>query len=113
MGLRVQEEGASESRPVMGRIGVATLPYPKGCRLPSGVGGHERSANRRRKRRRTVGAVARTVAGAASATDDISVAGTASVMSRLAPNGRPRLVSGGVGRRSRAGSYRAGTLFNA
>jgi len=115
MGLRVKEEGASESRPVMGRIGVATSPSGKPGRLPSGVGGREASANRRRKRRRYVGAVATTVAGAASATEVISVAGTAAVTLRLAPRpmGQPRLGRGVVGRRSRAGSYLAGTLFDA
>ena len=70
MGLRVQDEGASESRSVMGRIGVVTLPYSKGCRLPSGVDGREQSANRRSKRRRYVGEVATTFAGAACATAD-------------------------------------------
>ena len=29
MGLRVEEEGASESHPVMGRIGVETGPHGK------------------------------------------------------------------------------------
>src|SRR5438874_11262174 len=70
MGLRVQEEGASEGRPVMGRIGVATSPHAKGGRLPSGVGGREPSANRRRLGCRTVGAVVTTVAGAPAASAD-------------------------------------------
>ena len=70
MGLRVKEEGASEGRPVMGRIGVATLPPAKAGRLPSGVGGREPSANRRRLGCRTVGAVVTTVAGAPAATAD-------------------------------------------
>src|SRR5438132_2997394 len=115
MGLRVQDEGASEYRPVRDRIGVATSPHGKPCRLPSGVDGREPSANRRRGRRRTVGAAVRAVAGAASATEITSVAGTAVVTLRSAPRpmGRPRLVRGVVGRRSRAGSYRVGTSFNA
>jgi hypothetical protein len=45
-GQRVEEEGASEGRLVTGRIGVATLPHPKGGRLPSGVGARDRTANR-------------------------------------------------------------------
>src|SRR5260221_10081771 len=88
MGLRVKDRGGSKCRPVMGRIGVETSPHPKGGRLPRGVGGCEPSANRRRGRRRNVGAVVTTVAGAASATEDLSVAGTVVVMSRLAR--RPR-----------------------
>jgi len=52
MGLRVWDEGASECRPVIGRIGVATSPRPKGCRLPSGVVGREPSANRRSEQSR-------------------------------------------------------------
>src|SRR5271170_2642456 len=50
MGLRVQEEGASECRSVMGRIGVASWwqdhPAAKAGRLPSGVGVREPWANR-------------------------------------------------------------------
>jgi hypothetical protein len=83
MGLRVKDRGESECRPVMGRIGVVTSPRTKGGRLPRGVGGCEPSANRHRGRRRYDGAVVTTVAGAASATEDISVAGSAVVMSRL------------------------------
>ena len=52
MGLRVKDEGGSEGRPVMGRIGVATSPHAKAGRLPSGVGGREPSANRRREQSR-------------------------------------------------------------
>src|SRR5262249_43307785 len=91
-GLRGEEEGASECRPVMGRIGLATLPHPKGGRLPAGVGGRERSANRRRGRRRSVGAVVMTVAGAAPATEVMSVAGTGVVTLRWTPRpmGPPR-----------------------
>jgi hypothetical protein len=98
-GWRVKEEGASEGRPVIGRIGVATLPPGKPGRLPSGVGGRERATNRRRKQSRTVGAAVRAVAGAASATDVISVAGTAVVPSRSSPRpmGRPRACSRCVG----------------
>jgi len=80
----------------MGRIGVATLPRPKGGRLPKGVGGREQAANRRRGQSRTVGAVATTVAGAASATEIISVAGSAVVTPRLSskPMRQPRPVEG-------------------
>jgi len=67
MGLRVEDRGESKRRPVMGRIGVATLPHPKGSRLPRGVGGREPSANRRRGRRSYVGRVAMALAGAAAA----------------------------------------------
>src|SRR5437868_2401013 len=67
-GLRVEEEGGSECRPVMDWIGVATSSHPKGGRLPSGVGGRETPANRRREQSRTVGEVAMTFAGAAPAT---------------------------------------------
>jgi hypothetical protein len=64
------------------------VPLPKGGRLPSGVGGHEPPVNRRRGRRRYVGAAVMAVAGAAPATVVTSVAGPAVVTSRLAP--RPR-----------------------
>src|SRR5215471_14253964 len=113
MGLRVKDRGASEGRPVIGRIGV--IPYPKGGRLPRGVGGREPSANRRRGRRRTVGAVVTAAAGAASATEVTSVAGTAVVTLRWTPRptGPPRPVRGVVGRRSRTGSNLAGTLSEA
>src|SRR5205823_3746195 len=115
MGLRVKDEGASECRSVMDWIGVATSPRAKASRLPSGVGGREPSANRRRGRRRYVGRVAMTLAGAASTTEIISVAGTAAVMLRLSsrPMRQPRLGRGVVGRRSRAGSYLAETLSEA
>src|SRR5437016_3695464 len=88
MGLRVEEEGGSEGRPGTGRIGVATSPHAPAGRLPSGVGGREPSAHRRSEPSRTVGAVVKAFAGAARATDDISVVGTAVVTSRLTP--RPR-----------------------
>src|SRR3954454_9408062 len=115
MGLRVKEEGASEGRSVMGRIGVATGPHPKGGRLPSGVGGREPSANRRRLGWRSVGGDATTLALAPAATEDNPVAGSAVVTLRWTPSpmGQPRLVRGVVGRRSRTGSYLAGTLFDA
>jgi hypothetical protein len=54
---------------------VATLLRAKAGRLPSGVSGREPSANRRSKQSRTVGEVAMTSAGAACATEIISVAG--------------------------------------
>src|SRR5215207_9297192 len=96
MGLRGKDRGASQGRPVMGRIGVVTSPYPKGGRLHRGVGGCETSANRRRGRRRNVGAVVTTVAGAASATEDISVAGTVVVTRQERNSGRAGLRSGSV-----------------
>jgi hypothetical protein len=46
MGLRVKEEGGSEGRLVIGRIGIATLSHPQGGRLPSGVDARDRTANR-------------------------------------------------------------------
>src|SRR5260370_17734589 len=97
----------------MGWIGGATSPHAKAGRLPSGVDGREASANRRRRRRRSVGEVATTFAGAASATEIISVAGTAVVTLRLSsrPMRQPRLVRGVVGRRSCVRSYLAATLF--
>jgi hypothetical protein len=89
-GLRVEDSGESESRPVMGRIGVApqtaTSPHAKAGRLPSGVGGREPTANRRRLSCRTVGEVARNFAGATAATEVISVAGSAVGTPRLAPS---------------------------
>ena len=54
MGRRVKDEGGSEGRPVMGRIGVATSPRAKASRLPSGVGGREPTANRRGGQSRSV-----------------------------------------------------------
>jgi len=76
----------------VGRIGVATLPPAQACRLPSGTGGREPSANRRRGQSRHVGAAVTVVAGAAPATAGNSVAGTAVVTSRLTPRprGQPR-----------------------
>jgi len=114
-GLRVQDGGASEGRPVMGRIGVATSPPAQAGRLPPGVGGREASANRRRLGCRHVGTAATAVAGAPAATEVILVAGPAVVTPRSIPRprGRPRPVRGVVGRRSRAGSYLAGTLLDA
>ena len=94
---------------------MARLLHAKAGPLPSGVGGREPSANRRSKRSRTVGEVATTSAGAACATEVNSVAGTVAVTLRLTPRpmGQPRPVRGVVGRRSRAGSYLAGTSFDA
>ena len=77
-------------------------PPAKAGRLPWGVGGRERSANRRRGQSRPDGGIATIHAGAAPATaTHISVAGTGTVTSRLTPSpmGQPRLVTG--------------TLFNA
>jgi hypothetical protein len=92
-GQRVKEEGGSECRAVMGRIGVATSPCPKGGRLPSGIGGRKPSANRRRGRRRYVGGIETVLACVAPATEVISVAGSAVVTPRLAPRpmGQPRV----------------------
>src|SRR3954452_18792884 len=101
MGLRVKDEGGSERRPVMGRIGVepmATSLRAKAGRLPSGVDGREPSANRRSKPSRSVGEVAMTSAGAACATAVNSVAGPVAVTLRLTPRpmGQPRLVKGAL-----------------
>ena len=52
---RVKDRGASERRPVMGRIGVATLPHAKAGRLPRGVGVRERSINHFQEVSRPVG----------------------------------------------------------
>jgi len=41
IGMRVEEDGKSECRPVMGRIGVATSPHAKAGWLPSGVSSQE------------------------------------------------------------------------
>ena len=43
MPVGVKDAGESERRPVIGRIGVATLPRPKGRPLPAGLGSRERS----------------------------------------------------------------------
>ncbi len=45
-GRRVKEEGASEGRAVMGRIGVETSPHAKASRLPSGLYSRESLRNR-------------------------------------------------------------------
>jgi hypothetical protein len=39
----VKDAGESERRPVIGRIGVQTLPHPKGRPLPAGLESRERS----------------------------------------------------------------------
>ena len=135
MGRRVKERGASQRRPVMGRIGVepkdarhrgqgmrpqvataqATLPPTQVGRLPRGVGGREASANRRRGPSRSVGAVVMAVAGAAPATVILSVAGSVVVTPRLTsrPMGQPRCVRGGGGRRSRLVRNPAAALADA
>jgi hypothetical protein len=115
MGLRVKEEGASERRPVMGRIGVAHDPARKGAdfplvsagvnRQPTGVG-CEADMSARSQGPLLVLQPPPII---------ISVAGPAAVTLRWTPRpmGRPRPVRGVVGRRSRTGSYLAGTLFDA
>ena len=77
---------------------MATSLHAKAGRLPSGVGGREPSANRRSEQSRTVGGVAMTTAGAASATEVNSVAGTGAVTLRLTPSpmGQPRLRKGAL-----------------
>src|SRR5262245_41302197 len=92
MGRRLKDEGASAGRPGMGRIGVATAPQGKPGRLPWGVGGQKRSANRRGRRRRSVGKIVTIFAGAASATEILWVAGSDAATSRLTPRsrGQPR-----------------------
>ncbi|NMW18314.1 MAG: hypothetical protein HKK66_04665 [Chlorobiaceae bacterium] len=40
-GMRVKEKGKSECCPVMGRIGVATVPHVKTSRLPYGLSSQE------------------------------------------------------------------------
>jgi len=40
-GMRVKEKGKSECCPVMGRIGVATVPHVKTGRLPYGLSSQE------------------------------------------------------------------------
>ena len=60
--------------------------HAKAGRLPSGVDGRDPSADRRRGQSRSVGGIAMIHAGAAPATATfISVAGTAAVTTRLAP----------------------------
>jgi hypothetical protein len=46
MGMRVKEDGESESHAVMAWIGVEILSYAKVCRLPSGVSSRESLAIR-------------------------------------------------------------------
>ena len=41
LALRVEEQGKSECRSVMGRIGVETSPYAKAGRLPYGLSSQE------------------------------------------------------------------------
>ena len=45
MKVRVQEDGKSECLAVTAGIEVATLPCPKGCRLPSGLSLQENLRN--------------------------------------------------------------------
>ena len=52
MEVRVEEEGESEGRPVMGRILGATFPDAKAGRLPSGFLLRESLANRHRRQSR-------------------------------------------------------------
>src|SRR3954471_2388955 len=88
MGRRVQDEGGSEGRPVIGRPvvePVATSLHAKAGRLPPGVDGRKPSANRRRGQSRSVGGIATILAGAAPATAFTSVAGSAAITSRLVP----------------------------
>lgn len=72
MGLQVKEDGKSESRPVMGRIGVkrkATSSHAKAGRLPSGLSSRENLANRPKEAKQmTVNTTVQTeeVAGAVS-----------------------------------------------
>jgi len=54
MGLRVKDEGASERRSVMDRIG-AVWPRPKGRQLPSGVDAREPRINPLSRQCRNVG----------------------------------------------------------
>ena len=54
MGLRAKEDGASESRSVMERIGIepiiGKIIPAKASRLPSGLSSQENLTNRRRRR---------------------------------------------------------------
>ena len=101
MGRRVKDGGGSEGRPVAGRIGVETSPRAKASPLPPGVGGREPAANRLGGQCRydSDGNVRR------CGPRRSSVTGPVVVPSRLTPRpmGRPRLVRGVVGRRSRLG----------
>ncbi len=51
-GRRVEEEGESERRSVMERIGIGTLSRAKAGRLPSGLSARESLANRQRRQGR-------------------------------------------------------------
>src|SRR5260370_39821265 len=99
MRLRVKDEGGSKGRSVMGRIGVATGPHPKGGRLPSGVGGREPSANRRRLGCRYVRGGATAPVGAPTPPEGDSVPGppARNLQSAPRPKGPPRAAKG-VGR---------------
>src|SRR5215468_6130284 len=114
MGLRVEDEGGSESRPVMGRIGVepkATSPHPKGGRLPSGVGGREPSANRRRPRCRTVGGGVTPLCRCCGRHRNHLGSRLCRSNAQVVLTSKEATAScrrGVVGRRSRAGSYLAG-----
>jgi hypothetical protein len=80
MGLRVEEEGASESRSVMGRIGVEPpgniIPRRKPADFPLVLAYGNREQTDLRKRRRYVGGRVMLLAGAAS---DGSVVGSHAV----------------------------------
>jgi hypothetical protein len=55
MGMRVEEDGESESYAVMAWIGIGILSYAKACRLPSGVSSRENLAIRHKEaKRRTI-----------------------------------------------------------
>ncbi len=80
MGLRVEEQGASESRSVMGRIGVEPqgniIPRRKPADFPLVLAYVNREPTDLRKRRRYVGGRVMLLAGAAS---DGSVVGSRAV----------------------------------
>ncbi len=64
MGMRVEEDGKSESHAVMTWIGIEILSYAKACRLPSGVSSRESLAIRQKEAKRktiamTIDAVSR------------------------------------------------------
>ena len=52
MGLRAKDDGKSESPIVITGIRVATLPYAKASRLPSGLESRESMANHFKGQRR-------------------------------------------------------------